>query len=334
MRAWIVEKPGPIETRPLKLVELPVPQPGSGEALLRVEACGVCHTDLHIAEGDLRLPRLPIVPGHQVVGVVEEVASASSPLLRRGERVGVMWLHSACGSCAYCRQGLENLCDDAHFTGLHANGGYAEYMVVPAAFALPIPPQITSFAAAPLLCAGVIGYRALRLSEIRPGERLGLFGFGASAHLVIQVARSWGCQVYVFTRSRAHQELARELGAAWAGTADETPPALLDSGIIFAPAGALVPAALRHLRKGGTLAINAIHLDRVPEFPYELLWGERTIRSVANVTRQDGREFLALAAEIPIQPNYQVFPFEAANEALLALKRSEIDGAAVLAIGK
>ena len=338
----ILRVPRPAEENPLELADLPVPEPGPGELRLRVLACGVCHTDLHLAEGGIPLPRLPIVLGHQVVGVVEAVgpdltpgatgqARSSAGLV--GSRVGVPWLHWACGRCDYCRRGQENLCPNARFTGQHADGGFAETMVAAADFVYPIPAGFADEQAAPLLCAGVIGYRSLRLSEIEPGGRLGLYGFGASAHIAIQVARHWGCQVYVFTRSEDHQRHAMSLGAAWAGQAQDSPPALLDGAITFAPAGWLVPQALRALRPGGTLAINAIHMSPIPEMPYDLLYGERTVRSVANATRRDALELLRLAAEIPIHTEVELHPLAEANAVLRRLKQAGIRGAAVLTVG-
>jgi propanol-preferring alcohol dehydrogenase len=320
-----------VEESPLSLRDLPTPQPGPGEILLRVRACGVCHTDLHTVEGELALPRLPVVPGHQVVGTVAEVGEGVRTF-RPGDRVGVPWLYSSCGTCAFCRRGEENLCENAQFTGLHVDGGYAEYMVARADFAYPIPEHFSDAEAAPLLCAGIIGYRSLRLSEVKPGERLGLFGFGASAHLAIQVARHWGCEVFVFTRSEEHRRLAQDLGAAWTGAPDQEPPAPLDRAILFAPAGHLVHNVLRALRRGGTLAINAIHMSPIPELPYALLYWERTIRSVANSTRRDAQEFLQVAAEIPVQTTVEEYPLEEANRALAQLKRGQVRGAAVLRI--
>jgi propanol-preferring alcohol dehydrogenase len=330
MKAMLLRETKPAEERPLELVDLPLPQPGPGEVRLRVRACGVCRTDLHTVEGDLNLPRLPLVPGHQIVGVVEARGDGATRY-HPGQRVGVPWLYKTCGQCEFCRQGLENLCADAQFTGLHADGGYAEAMVVPEGFAYPIPDAFSDVAAAPLLCAGIIGYRALKLSRIRPGQRLGMYGFGGSAHVTIQVARHWGCEVYVFTRSKGHQELARELGAAWVGRAEDTPPAKVHGAVIFAPAGKLVLDALRVLKRGGTVALAGVTMMPIPEIDYdELLYWERGVRSVANFTRQDARELLQVAAEIPIQTTVQTFRLEEANEALLALKRSEIDGTAVL----
>ena len=287
--------------------------------------------DLHLVEGEIPLPRLPLIPGHQIIGEVEALGEGASRL-SLGDRIGVPWLYSTCGACEFCRRGLENLCDNARFTGQHADGGFGEYVVVPEDYAYGIPVGFPDAQAAPLLCAGVIGYRSLRLSEIQPGGRLGLYGFGASAHVTIQVARHWGCEVYVFTRSEEHQRHALDLGAAWVGQAQDTPPEELDSAITLAPAGWLVPEALRVLRKGGTLAINAIHMSPIPEMPYATLYGERTVRSVANATRRDARELLDLAAEIPIRTEVELYTLAEANEVLRRLKQSEIQGAAVLQV--
>jgi propanol-preferring alcohol dehydrogenase len=330
----------PAEESPLELVDLPLPEPGPGEIRIAVRACGVCRTDLHTVEGDLSLPRLPLVPGHQIVGVVDkrgpalsQVEGAGADHFAEGQRVGVPWLHHTCGGCEFCQSERENLCADAQFTGLHADGGYAEAMVVPQDFAYPIADGFSDVQAAPLLCAGIIGYRALRLSEIRPGQRLGLYGFGGSAHVTIQVARHWGCEIYVFTRSEGHRQLARELGAVWVSGAQDTPPVKMHGSIIFAPAGGLVPEALRVLERGGTLALAGVTMTPIPELNYDkLLYWERTVRSVANFSRQDAEELLQVAAEIPIHSTVQTFPLEAANEALLALKRSEIDGIGVLVV--
>jgi propanol-preferring alcohol dehydrogenase len=332
MKAMILREPQAAEENPLAVTDLPSPEPGPGQVRLQVRACGVCHTDLHLVEGEIALPRLPVVPGHQIIGIVDALGVGVTRFAL-GDRAGVPWLYSTCGQCAYCRRGLENLCDDARFTGQHADGGFAQYMVVPADFAYPIPDGFPDEQAAPLLCAGIIGYRSLRLSEIEPGGRLGLYGFGASAHVTIQVARHWGCEVYVFTRSEEHQRHALDLGAAWVGQAQDTPPAELDSAITFAPAGWLVPEVLRALRKGGTLAINAIHMSPIPEMPYHLIYGERTVRSVANATRQDAEELLKLAAEIPIHTDVELYPLAEANAVLQRLKRREVQGAAVLVIG-
>jgi propanol-preferring alcohol dehydrogenase len=331
MRAMLLEKPRPAEENPLRLAELPVPEPGPGEIRIRVSACGVCHTDLHIVEGDLTLPRHPVVPGHQIVGTVDALGAGVTEF-RSGDRVGVPWLYSTCGECVYCRKGLENLCDNARFTGFHVDGGFAEAMVVPAAFAYALPANFSDLEAAPLLCAGVIGYRAIRLSNLRPGERLGLYGFGASAHIVIQIARHWNCEVCVFTRAESHRQLACKLGAAWTGAAGEAPPAPLDASIIFAPAGKLVPEAMRALRKGGTLALAGITMSPIPEMEYPLLYHERILRSVANSTREDVRSLLDLAAEIPVRTEIETFQLPEANRALQNLKSSKIHGAGVLVI--
>jgi alcohol dehydrogenase, propanol-preferring len=329
MKAMIVDEPRPIDENPLAALELPEPLPERGEVRLRVLACGVCHTDLHIAEGELPPIRRPIVPGHQIVGAVEQIGSGVNGV-EVGDRMGVTWLGYTDNSCHYCLTGRENLCDNARFTGYHTNGGYAQQVVANVDFLVPIPEALSEIEAAPLLCAGIIGYRSLRLSEVRPRERLGLFGFGASAHLAIQVARHWGCEVYAFSRGEEHRQLALKLGAVWAGGAEDEPPEELDAAITFAPAGRLALAALAKLRKGGTLAINAIHMSPIPEMNYELLYGERTLRSVTNLTRQDAREFLEVAAEIPVEAAVEVFAMQEANEALRRLKEGEIEGAAVL----
>jgi propanol-preferring alcohol dehydrogenase len=331
LKAMVLRKTKPAEESPLGLKEMSVPEPSSGQVRLHVQACGVCHTDLHLVEGQLELPRLPVVPGHQIVGRVHALGTGVTRFAL-GDRVGVPWLYSTCGQCEHCQRGQENLCDRAQFTGQHADGGFAEYMVVPADFAYALPDGVPDEQAAPLLCAGIIGYRSLLLSEIQPGRRLGLYGFGASAHVTIQVARHWGCEVFVFTRSAEHQRHALELGAAWVGQATDTPPAELDSAITFAPAGWLVPEALRVLRKGGTLAINAIHMSPIPELPYPLIYGERTVRSVANSTRQDAEDLLRLAAEIPIHTDVELYSLVEANAVLQRLKRAEVQGAAVLQV--
>ncbi|GIW12704.1 MAG: alcohol dehydrogenase [Tepidiforma sp.] len=303
--------------------------PGDGELLLRVSACGVCRTDLQLAEGDLQPRRLPITPGHQAVGRVEAVGQGVSGW-KIGDRAGVAWLAGTCGSCRFCVTGRENLCEAAKFTGWDRDGGYADCLTVRADFALPIPGNFGDLEAAPLLCGGVIGYRSLKVSGIRPGERLGLFGFGASATLAIQVAVAWGCEVFVVTRSSEEQERARRLGAAWAGGYGDRLPTLLHAAVTFAPVGDVVIRALESVDRGGTVAINAIHLDRVPAFSYDLLWWERSLRSVANFTRDDAREFLELAASIPVRTEIEVYPLERANEALLALAEGQVRGAAVL----
>ena len=319
------------EEAPLQCVQIPKPEPGPGQVRLRVKMCGVCHTDLHTVEGDIHPPNLPIVPGHQIVGVIDALGEGVDNL-KFGLRVGVPWLYSACGKCQYCRSGYENLCPEARFTGFHVNGGFAEAMLAEANYVLPIPESISNEQAAPLLCAGIIGYRSLRQSDLQPGERLGLFGFGASAHLSLQVALHWGCEVFVFTRSEDHRKHARQLGAAWVGGAEDQPPKPLDRAVIFAPVGWIVPLALEKLRPAGTLAINAIHMSPIPEMPYDLIYGERTLRSVANATYQDGVDFLRLAAEIPIRATVQEYELEQANRALLDVKHSRLNGEAVLKI--
>lgn len=329
MRSLKLHAPASIEQKPLRPEEASLPEPGPTQVRIRVAACGVCHTDLHIVEGDIHPPRLPIIPGHQVVGVIDAIGEQAVSV-KLGQRVGVPWLYYACGECKYCRSGSENLCEQARFTGFHVDGGFAEYLLAEAAFVLPLPDSLSDVKAAPLLCAGIVGYRSLRLADLQPGERLGLFGFGASGHLSLQVALHWGCEVYVFTRAEAHRRHARELGAAWAGGAEDRSPKPLDRAVIFAPSGPIVPLALGKLRRGGTLAINAIHMTDIPQLPYELLYGERTMRSVANATRQDGEEFLKLAAEIPIKATTTLYPLDRANEALADMKDSHINGEAVL----
>ncbi len=332
MRAMRLFEQGNVEDRRLNMVELPVLVPGPGQISLRVQACGVCHTDLHTVEGDIHPPRMPVTPGHQVVGIVEAVGAGLGESFEVGDRVGVPWLFSACRSCEYCTSGQENLCPNARFTGFHVDGGYAESMLAEAAYALPLPVGVTAQQAAPLLCAGIVGYRSLRLSDVQPGETLGLIGFGASAHLVIQVALHWGCTVYVFTRSYEHRRHALELGAAWAGGIEDQAPRMLDRAVLFAPAGYLVPLILEKLRPGGTLAINAIHTSPIPEMPYHLIYGERTLRSVANATYKDGVDFLQLAAEIPVRSTVTAYSLSEANRALSDMKHSRINGEAVLII--
>jgi len=332
MYAMVLDNPAPVETAPLQRRELPTPEPGAGEVLIAVEVCGVCRTDLHVVEGELPPHRQPITPGHEVVGRIERVGEGVSRF-HIGDRVGAAWLFASDGTCAYCRRGDENLCAHPQFTGYDMNGGYAEYMVAREDFIYPIPEGVTSREAAPFLCAGIIGYRALRRSDVKPGEPLGLYGFGASAHLVIQIARHWGCEVYVCTRGDRHQALAREMGAVWAGPADAIPPIKLQSSILFAPAGELVPVALRALDRGGTLALAGIYMTPVPEMDYqECLFEERNLRSVTANTRQDGAELLRLAAEIPLHTHTQEFPLAEANAVLQALKQDRINGAAVLRV--
>jgi len=330
MRAARLHSQAPIDTEPLRVEECDAPEPGVGEVRVKVSACGVCRTDLHIVEGDLPLKRSPLIPGHQIVGVIESVGEGVDAD-RLGVRVGVPWMSSSCGECALCLDGRENLCERARFTGYDIDGGFAELAVVPVEAAHPLPGKFADADAAPLLCAGIIGYRSLRLAGLRPGQRLGLFGFGASAHLAIQVAHYWGCEVYVFTRGAPHRELARRLGAAWVGGPGDAPPAKLHAAVTFAPAGWIVREALRVLAPGGTVAINAIHLDRIPELDYgEHLYGERTLRSVTNLTHRDAEEFLRLAAEIPVRTTVKEFALQDANRALSALKESRIEAAAVL----
>ncbi len=328
-----LSRPGPVEGHPLEAADLPDPVPGPGELLLEVAACGVCRTDLQLAEGDLAAHRLPIVPGHQIVGRVAALGP-DTPGWAVGDRAGVGWLAGSCGECAWCRSGRENLCEQALFTGWDRDGGYAGKTAVRAAFAVRLPERFADLAAAPLLCGGVIGYRALRVCGIRPGERLGLYGFGASALLAIQVAVHWGCRVFVATRSPAEQRRALDMGAEWAGSYDEPPPLPLDAAVTFAPVGEVVVAALRALDRGGVVAVNAIHLDRIPEFPYDLLWWERQIRSVANFTRRDAQDFIDLAARIPIHTVAEPYPLAEANTALRRLKEGRVSGAAVLLTGR
>jgi propanol-preferring alcohol dehydrogenase len=332
MKAMVFRQSADVGKRPLALEELPVPEPGPDQVRVRVRVCGVCRTDLHIVEGDLPPAKRPVIPGHEVVGIVDRVGTGVRAI-KEGDRVGIAWLQHTCGRCEFCLDRRENLCLEARFTGYHADGGYAEYAVAPAAFAYPIPGAFTDEEVAPLLCAGIIGYRALRLSGVKPGQRLGLYGFGASAHITIQVARHWGCEVFVCSLREEHRALARELGAVWVGSAAEPPPEKLHGAILFAPAGELVPPALRALRRGGTLAIAGIHLSPIPAIDYDHdLFGERTIRSVTANTKQDGLDLLLEAAAIPIRPHTQRFRLEDANAALQALKAGAIKGAGVLKV--
>ena len=328
MKAAVLKSPGKISAKPLRLEEVPKPEMAPGHVLLRVRACGVCRTDLHIVEGELPQRAEMLIPGHQIVGEIVDGATAE---LSAGTRVGVSWIGGVDGTCPYCRRGLENLCDAPTFTGYTVNGGYAEYATARADFVFPLPPELDDLRAAPLLCAGIIGFRSLRVAGVEQGERVGLFGFGASAHLAIDVLRAWKCEVYVSTRGASHRALAESVGAKWVGSEKEKPPLQLDRAITFAPSGDVVIQALSSLRKGGIVAINAIHLDRMPEFDYDrLLWGERQIRSVANMTRSDARDFLELAAAIDLKPRVTSFPLEGANDALAAVKGDSINGAAVL----
>jgi propanol-preferring alcohol dehydrogenase len=332
MRALRLRRPAPIAERPLGLAQVPEPVPGPSELLLRVSACAVCRTDLQLVEGDLAARRLPIVPGHQAVGRVAAIGEGANGW-SIGDRAGAYWLFGSDGTCRFCRSGRENLCEAAAFTGWDRDGGFAEAMIVRADVAVRIPDSFDDLAAAPLLCGGVIGYRALRVSGIEPGARLGLYGFGASALLCIQVARHWGCEVHVRARSEAERQRALDLGAASVGGYEDPVPHPLDAAITTAPSGDVVLAALRAVDRGGIVAVNAIHLDRLPEFPYEWLWHERQLRSVANVTRRDATEFMALAASIPIRTQADLFPLEAGNDALRALATGKIRGAAVLTMG-
>jgi propanol-preferring alcohol dehydrogenase len=333
MKAMVLPKAAAVATRPLQLQELPDPQPKAGEVLIRVTACGICRTDLHVVEGELQ-PKLPkVIPGHQVVGRILGCGPGATKYAP-GMRVGVPWLHHTCGMCEFCTRGSENLCRNALFTGWTANGGYAEFIVAPEGFVYPIPDRFSDLAAAPLLCAGIIGYRSLRLAELRPGDTIGIYGFGAAGHVCIQVARHLGYRVLVCTREAKHRALAAELGAEWVGGAYDTPPLPLNAAIIFAPAGELVPAALNNLKRGGTLVLGGIHMSDIPQFAYDLLYWERRIRSVANNTRQDGIDFLRIAAEIPIHTEVQTFALEGANEALEALKNDGIRGAGVLLVAE
>jgi propanol-preferring alcohol dehydrogenase len=330
MKAMVLEEIAPIEDDPLRLRELPEPEPGSGEVRLKVRCCAICRTDLHVIEGDLPRAQLPVVPGHQVVGRVERLGSGCGRL-EVGQRVGVAWLRHTCGACAHCRAGRENLCEGSRYTGYHSDGGFAEHTVVPEEWAYLIPDGFDDLSAAPLLCAGMIGYRALKRSDLKPGGTLAIFGFGSSAHVVIQIALHWGCKVFVVTRGKAHREHALAMGAAWAGADAARMPEPAGSAILFAPAGELVPRALEALDKGGTLALAGIHMSDVPRLTYERhLFHERNIRSVTANTRADGRELLALAAQIPIRPIVETFPLQQANQALLAMKQSRIQGTGVL----
>lgn len=335
MKAMVVSQPRPIEERPLTLVELPQPVPAGGEVLIRVEVCGVCRTDLHVAEGDLPPHLQPVVPGHEVVGTVIDVGANTGQDVKAGDRVGVAWLHETCRQCEYCTRGAENLCIAPRFTGYDVHGGYAEYLTAPADFVYPLPAGVPSTAMAPLLCAGIIGYRALRRSCVRSGQRLGLYGFGASAHIVIQIARYWGCEVYVATRGDKHRALAKALGATWVGDAMDMPPEKLHAAILFAPAGELVPCALRALDRGGTLALAGIYMTPIPTMDYtDCLFYERTVQSVTANTREDGRELLSLARDIPLRPHTETFALAQANEALGKLKHDQVNGAAVLQVAE
>jgi propanol-preferring alcohol dehydrogenase len=332
MKAMVLDRSADVGAGPLQLCDVPAPEPGPGQVLVRVRICGVCRTDLHIVEGDLPPGKRPLIPGHETVGIVDQTG-AGVRSVKEGDRVGIAWLQGTCGRCEFCRSGRENLCTKAVFSGYHVDGGYADYALVSEAFTYPIPSVISDEEAAPLLCAGIIGYRALRLSGVQPGQRLGMYGFGASAHVTIQVARHWGCSVYVCSLREEHRTLARELGATWVGGAMETPPEKLHGAIVFAPAGEIVIPALRALERGGTVALAGIHMSPIPAIDYDRdLFGERTIRSVTANTRQDGLDLLRDAAAIPIRSRTQRFKLEDANRALQQLKAGRIQGAAVLEI--
>jgi propanol-preferring alcohol dehydrogenase len=328
----VLERSADVGTSPLQLRDVPAPEPGPGQVRVKVRVCGVCRTDLHVVEGDLPKAKHPIIPGHETVGIADKIGPGVRSV-KEGDRVGVAWLQGTCGRCEFCRNRRENLCAQAVFSGYHLDGGYADYALVSEAFTYPIPPIFSDEEAAPLLCAGIIGYRALRLSGVEPGQRLGMYGFGASAHVTIQVAKHWGCSVYVCSLRKEHQALARELGAAWVGGATDQPPEKLHGAIVFAPAGEIVIPALRALVRGGTVALAGIHMTPIPAIDYDRdLFGERTIRSVTANTRQDGLDLLRDAAAIPIRPRTQRFALEQANQALQQLKTGAIKGAAVLTI--
>jgi len=332
VRAMILSEPGPIEKSPLVLREVPTPEPQPGEILVRVQACGICRTDLHVVEAELPPQRPHIIPGHQVVGTVH-ARGPGAQRFKIGDRVGIAWLRYTCGQCRYCKAGNENLCPNARFTGYHENGGFAEYAVVLENFAYTLPPKLDAATATPLLCAGIIGYRALKRADVQPGWRLGLYGFGSSAHIAIQVARHWNCSVYCMTRDEGHQALARELGASWAGGADAKPPEKLDSAILFAPVGDLVAPALEALDMGGTLAVAGIYLTDISRLNYERhLFHEKTLRSVTANTRKDGEELLELANDIPLRPRTTCFPLADANRALNMLKHDGFSGSGVLIV--
>lgn len=336
MRAWILKQAAPVDQRPLRLSDIERPSCGDDELLIRVNACGICRTDIHIVEGELQSRKSPVVPGHQIVGYVEEMGTSVTEF-QAGQRVGVAWLHHTCGHCRFCLSARENLCERADFTGWTVDGGYAQYAIADRRFAYLLPENFGDLQSAPLLCAGIIGYRCLRLTGLTQegwkGARLGIYGFGAAGHVAIQIARARGADVYVCTRDRErHQSLALELGAKWVGDATEEPPIKLDASIIFAPAGELVPIALKALDKGGSLVLGGIHMSAVPSFEYSLIYGERIVRSVANNTREDGLNFLTEAANIPVQTHVQTFTFDEANDALVALKHDAIRGAGVLVV--
>lgn len=332
MKAMMLHKATSVYDVPLQDSDISIPDPGDNEIRIQVNVCGVCRTDLHIIEGDLEIPKLPVIPGHQIVGIVDTVGKDITKI-KIGDRVGLPWMSSTCGDCNYCTNGQENLCDFAQFTGLHRDGGYAEIAVAPEQFVYPIPDGFPDDQVAPLLCAGIIGFRTLKQSNIQPGQRLGLHGFGASAHVTIQIARHWGCDVYVFTRSEDHQLHAEELGAVWIGSAQSDPGVEMDASLVFAPVGWLMVEALKRVRKGGTVVSAGIHMTPIPEFPYSLIYGERTVTTAANATYEDGTELLKLAKKIPIHTEIELYDLVNANKALQDLKDSKFRGAAVLKIG-
>lgn len=328
MKSMAIVKVSPIEENPLSFLDMEPPSPGERDLKVMVEACGVCHTDLHIAEGEVKPPFLPLIPGHQIVGIVVETGK-SVKKFKKGQRVGIGWLNSTCGDCEFCRKGMENLCEKAKFTGYSVNGGYGEYAVVNEDFAFPMPDDIDPPHLAPLLCGGVIGYRAYKLCEVKEGT-IGIFGFGSSAHIIIQVIKSEGLKAFVFTRSREHRKLAEDMGADWTGNYGEEPPGLVDSGIIFAPSGDVVPLALKYLKPGGTMVINAIYMTDIPSLKYEYIYRERKIKTVTNYTRKDGEEFLQMAGKLRVQTKIETFNLKEANAVLRNLKYGKINGSAVL----
>jgi propanol-preferring alcohol dehydrogenase len=331
MRAMAVERQGAVEDHPLAMKEMERPEPGEGEVLIKVSVCGVCHTDLHVAEGDLKPHFLPLIPGHQIVGSIETIGGGVNKR-KVGERVGIPWLHSTCGKCEYCLRGQENLCNAAKFTGLDVDGGFTEFVIARADFLVDLPKQMTDMQAAPMLCAGIIGYRAVKVAGVKKGDIVALAGFGASAHIVIQLLRKWNCDVFVFSRSEAHRSLARKLGAAWTGDPGGETPSQADHAISFAPSGGLIPDLLRKIKPGGCLVVNAVHASDIPAFPYSWLYGERKLTTVANATRKDGMEFMQLAEQTGIVANVSEYALEDVNRALLDIKHSRIDGEAVLRI--
>lgn len=329
MRAAVVHQPAPIASNPLLIEDVALPTPEIGQIRIKVEACGVCHTDYHIATGEIRAPAYPLIPGHQVVGFVDQLGERANKY-KIGDRIGVPWLFETCGRCFYCTNGNENLCLNAQFSGFHVNGGFAELMVANEGFVFSIPTPLKSEEAAPLLCAGIIGYRSIRQADIKEGDTVGLIGFGASAHLTIQLLRKWNCKVIVFTRAERHRKHANELGAVWAGNLDQKPPLQCDRMILFAPRGEFIPSAMTHLRNGGTLAINAFTMSDIPGFPYATIAGEKTIRSVTNATRQDAKEFLEIAEKYQLTPTIKKYKIDDINQAFMDMESSSFDGEAVI----